>query len=129
MSEGKFEELFKSELEAEEICETCGHTMEKGMKSKGKKASAKGMAKQIGNEADPHKGGKTGSFVTGRPRPGSLGEVVNRKGAAGKPKSGIVGKSETESTFAKAMFPVTSNVQLVSYTDGSHPEAAAKTEE
>lgn len=91
-----FEDIFKSE---DSTCESCGHVLEKGMKSKGKKS-------KVGNEKDPHKGGKTGSFVN-HARTGMGAGPVDKESAKRPhaPKTGVV----------KAMFPVNGNPRLATY--------------
>lgn len=117
-----FEEIFKSEGD-EAHCPTCGGEVEVVEKGGKKKMKAKrGMAKEIGNEMDPHKGGKTGSFVDHK-RPGSLGSAVDRNHSSSprKPRNGVV-KSEG----GEALFPMTNRVQLVEYTGIGDDAALAK---
>lgn len=75
--------------------------VEKGMKKKGK-----GVAAKIGNEMEPHRGSKTGSFVK-QPKVSSAGKGAERDHAKKPhaPRSGVV-KS----------FPSFDSVQVVEYT-------------
>jgi hypothetical protein len=104
--------------EGEEVyCPTCGGEAEVVEKGGKKKLRGKGLAKRVGNEMDPHKGGKTGSFVASKRTGG--GEQSPERNHAVKPhapRSGVV----------KAMFPMVSKVQLVEYTGLSEDNALAQ---
>lgn len=122
--ENQMEETFEDMFKSEAVCGECGQHMDEEVQKSAAKRKKKGMAKQIGNEMDPHKGGKTGTFVNHQ-RPGSLGSKVDRNHSSKprKPANGMVGKSEGEEieqpeqkpTVVKALFPVRHNVQLVDY--------------
>ena len=108
-----------------------GDTVEKGMKMK-KKAKGRGVAKQIGNEMDPHRGKPSGSVFVGPSRGGYKAGAVDRDHARKPhaPRSGVVGnasmKSEGAPTLSKALFPVTDRVQLAVYAGLPEDNALAQ---
>lgn len=117
-----FEEIFKSDGD-EAHCPTCGGEVEIVEKGGKKKMKARGVAKKIGNEMDPHKGGKTGTFVDHK-RPGSLGSAVDRDHAKKPhaPRSGVVKSEGGEALFPQATTPF----RLVQYTGLGEDAALAK---
>lgn len=115
-----FEELFKSEEPSDEMvgeCPHCGEEIVIKGEPKGKKGKKSGThARHLGNEMDPHRGGKTGSFVA-HPRGGKKTPVVERAPVTTpKLKAGGV---------AKSMFPNVGRVQLVHY-EGTTDSALSK---
>lgn len=99
----EIEEIFKSEVK----CEECNGTgLAKG-----------GTGTKLGNERDPHKGGKTGSKVK-PPRGGRKAPTVDRDAAG---KSPVTKKS-------MANFPMNSNPQVVSYAMAGDSDLAKSIE-
>jgi hypothetical protein len=109
------EEFFKS---GEAYCPTCGAESDvyvsKGGKKKLKHRGT--MADRVGNEKDPHRGGKTGSFVEHNVRQGPAKVDRNHAAEPHAPRSGVV----------KAMFPTVDQVQLVEYTGLGDDSALAQ---
>jgi hypothetical protein len=104
-----FADIFKS---TDDTCPDCGGTIMKGGNKKGK---AKG-AKKLGNEADPHRGGKTGSMVK-QPRGGWQGGEVDRE---------VVRPGNKTTQPMKKSFAYSSSVAVVSYAGLEGDNALSK---
>lgn len=98
-----FEDFFKSEVPHAE-CSNCGADITEDI-SKAMKGSKGGFpaAKKVGNQMEPHKGGKTGSQVN-HPRGGKKGAKVDRDATGHKVGTVVMGKSEGDAEML-APFP------------------------
>ena len=110
-----FEDIFKSET-----CEHCGNEIQKGDKKR-----KKGVAKDIGNEMDPHRHKPAGSGPVIAPRAGvhKTGSVQRN---AVQPKNPTVTNKSEQPDLSKALFPLNSNPQLVQYVGPENDQSLAK---
>jgi hypothetical protein len=117
-----FEQIFKSDIGAHS-CPNCGEGLliaksEDGLIIKGRKKGKKKGKLDIGNQMEPHKGGKTGSFIPAKAKGASQGKGVQRR--ATQP-----GNPTTE----KSLFPLAKSFAAVRYDGTADADFAKSVEE